>query len=143
MLQDADSSFQNGRRAWWRCLIKSVPALDMIEELVPEELWRRAEPLSPTRSARRRRYPGGLPTDDRAALAGIALVLEGGAAMGPSPVERGRPDTEHRVIADAGGIPLANTVTGGNRHDSTQLIPLVEVLPTIRGKRGRPWQRPR
>ncbi|WP_346139203.1 IS5 family transposase, partial [Saccharopolyspora erythraea] len=41
------------------------------------------------------------------------------------------------------GIPLAVTVTGGNRHDSTQLIPLVEALPTIRGKRGRPWQRPR
>lgn len=33
-------------------------------------------------------------------------------------------------------------LTGGNRHDSTQLIPLVQALPVIRGKRGRPWQRP-
>ncbi|EQD84829.1 transposase IS5 [Saccharopolyspora erythraea D] len=47
------------------------------------------------------------------------------------------------MIIDAGGVPLAVSVTGGNRHDSTRLIPLVEALPTIRGKRGRPWQRPR
>jgi hypothetical protein len=33
-------------------------------------------------------------------------------------------------------------LTGGNRHDSTQLIPLVEALPVIRGKRGLPWRRP-
>ena len=35
------------------------------------------------------------------------------------------------------------TLTGGNRHDSTQLIPLVDALPKVRGKRGRPRQRPR
>ena len=34
-------------------------------------------------------------------------------------------------------------VTGGNRHDVTQLLPLVEAIPPIRGRRGRPKQRPR
>lgn len=34
-------------------------------------------------------------------------------------------------------------LTGGNRHDSTQLIPLVEAIGPIRGKRGRPRRRPR
>src|SRR5690606_24139103 len=66
-----------------------------------------------------------------------------GAATGPSPVDRARAGSKHHVMTEGGGIPLAVTVTGGNRHDSTQLIPLVEALPTIRGKRGRPWQRPR
>lgn len=47
------------------------------------------------------------------------------------------------MIIEGGGILLAVTLTGGNRHDSTQLIPLVDALPTIRDKRGRPWQRPR
>jgi transposase len=47
------------------------------------------------------------------------------------------------VITDGSGIPLAVTLTGGNRHDSTQLIPLVDALPVVRGKRGRPRQRPR
>jgi transposase len=35
------------------------------------------------------------------------------------------------------------TLTGGNRHDSTQLIPLVDAIPKLRGERGRPRQRPR
>jgi len=47
------------------------------------------------------------------------------------------------VITDGTGIPLAVSVTGGDRHDSTQLIPLVDALPKVRGKRGRPRQRPR
>jgi len=29
-------------------------------------------------------------------------------------------------------------VTGGNRNDVTQLLPLVDALPAIRGRRGRP-----
>ncbi len=50
----------------------------VIEELVPDELWRRVEPLLPVRPPRRSRYPGRLPTDDRAALAGIVFVLKTG-----------------------------------------------------------------
>jgi transposase len=50
----------------------------VIEELVPEDLWRRVRPLLPTRPPRRRRYPGRLPVDDRAALAGIVFVLKTG-----------------------------------------------------------------
>lgn len=34
------------------------------------------------------------------------------------------------------------TLTGGNRHDVTQLMPLIEAIPPIRGKRGRPRRRP-
>lgn len=33
-------------------------------------------------------------------------------------------------------------MTGANRHDITQLIPLVEAIPSIRGRRGRPACRP-
>ena len=46
-------------------------------------------------------------------------------------------------MTDAGGIPLAATVTGANAHDVTQLLPLVEAIPPVRGKRGRPRKRPR
>jgi transposase len=31
------------------------------------------------------------------------------------------------VITDAGGIPLAASVTGGTRNDITQLLPLIEA----------------
>jgi transposase len=33
-------------------------------------------------------------------------------------------------------------VTGGNRNDVTQLLPLLEAIPKIRGIPGRPAQRP-
>jgi hypothetical protein len=42
--------------------------------------------------------------------------------MGPSPVDRARPGSKHHRLVDATGIPLAWTVTGGNRNDLTQLV---------------------
>ena len=62
--------------------------------------------------------------------------------VGPSPVDRGRPGSKHHVLTDAGGIPLRVALTGGNRHDVTQLLPLVDAVPPVRGKRGRPRRRP-
>jgi len=35
---------------------------------------------------------------------------------------------------DASGIPLAWTVTGGKRSDVTQILPLVDSVPPVRGK---------
>jgi len=39
-------------------------------------------------------------------------------------------------------VPLAAILTGANDHDVTQLKPLVEAIPAVRGKVGRPRQRP-
>jgi transposase len=46
--------------------------------------------------------------------------------------------SKHHLLVDATGIPLAWTLTGGNRNDVTQLVPLVERVPPVRGKVGRP-----
>ena len=46
------------------------------------------------------------------------------------------------MITDANGVPLAAILTGANRHDVTQLLPLVDAVPPVRGKRGRPRRRP-
>ena len=67
---------------------------------------------------------------------------KGGASTGPSPVDRARAGSKHHLLVDATGIPLAWTLTGGNRHDVTQLIPLLESVPAVRGTVGRPRQRP-
>ncbi|MFI0263992.1 IS5 family transposase [Streptomyces sp. NPDC017056] len=69
-------------------------------------------------------------------------ALKGGPKTGRSPVDRGRSGSKHHVICDATGIPPAVTLTGGNRNDVTQLMPLLAAVPRIRGKRGRPRQRP-
>jgi hypothetical protein len=34
------------------------------------------------------------------------------------------------------------SLTGGNRNDVTELMPLIEAIPPVRGRRGRPRQRP-
>src|SRR5437868_15012891 len=67
---------------------------------------------------------------------------KGGAATGPSPVDRARNGSKHHLLVDAAGIPLAWTVTGGNRNDVTQVVPLIERVPPVRGKVGRPRKRP-
>ena len=67
---------------------------------------------------------------------------KGGSATGPSPVDRARNGSKHHLLVDATGIPLAWTLTGGNRNDVTQLIPLLDAVPRVRGRVGRPRQRP-
>jgi Transposase DDE domain len=46
------------------------------------------------------------------------------------------------LLTDSTGIPLAVTVTGGNRNDVTQLLPLLDAVPPVRGSRGRPRRKP-
>ena len=66
----------------------------------------------------------------------------GGLHTGPSPVDRARAGSKHHLLTDAGGLPLAITLTGGNRNDVTQLLPLVDGVAPIAGKVGRPRRRP-
>ncbi len=70
-------------------------------------------------------------------------ALQGGAQTGPSPVNRGHLGAKHHLITDRGGVPPAVLHPGGNRPDMTQLLPLVEAIPPIHGRPGRPNRRPR
>ncbi len=45
-------------------------------------------------------------------------------------------------MTEGAGIPLAATLTGCNRNDITQLLPLIDAVPPVRGRRGRPRRRP-
>jgi transposase len=40
-------------------------------------------------------------------------------------------------------VPLAARLTGANRHDVTQLLPLVDAIPPLRGRPGAPLRKPR
>ena len=66
----------------------------------------------------------------------------GGTKTGRNPVDRGRTGSKHHLITDATGVPLAATLTGGNRNDGAQRIPLLQAVPPVRGKRGRPGAAP-
>ena len=47
------------------------------------------------------------------------------------------------MVTDAKGVPLDAKLTGANRRDMTQLIPLVDAVLPVRGRRGHPRRRPR
>jgi transposase len=86
---------------------------------------------------------GGLLDLDRCAVdASHVHALKGGLRWTLA-VNRGHPGSKHHLIVDAHGIPLAVTLTGGHRHDVTQLLPLLDAIPPIRGLRGRPRRKPR
>lgn len=65
-----------------------------------------------------------------------------GKKTGPNPTDRRKAGSKHHVISDAHGIPLHATLTGANAHDVTQLLPLVDGIPAVQGRQGRPRSRP-
>ncbi|MGW2183800.1 IS5 family transposase [Streptomyces sp. NPDC001732] len=65
-----------------------------------------------------------------------------GPKGGPGPVGRARPGGRHHTLVDGQGIPLAVSLTGGNRSDVTQLMPLLAKIPSVPGLVGRPRRRP-
>ena len=120
-------------------------------------MWLRDDLLAPVaRMARRRRLAAaarvaaceaerGRP--DRLVACGDRQLARagvwGGEKTGPSPVDRSRRGSKHHLIACGRGTPLAASLTGGNRNDITQMVPLVDAVPLVRGRRGRPRRRPK
>lgn len=79
----------------------------------------------------------------RAAVdSGTIRAVGGGGKTGPNPTDRRKPGSKHHVITEANGIPLNLILTSANRHDVTQLLPLVDGVPEIAGQVGRPRKRP-
>lgn len=71
-----------------------------------------------------------------------ARALGGGENAGKNPTDRGKLGTKHQVLTDAQGIPLSVQATGSNLNDVQGLIPLVDSVPSVRGKVGHPRHRP-
>ncbi|WP_374754123.1 IS5 family transposase [Streptomyces sp. SM12] len=65
-----------------------------------------------------------------------------GAGTGPSPVDRGKTGSKHHLICDGNGTPLKVITTGGNVNDVTQTLALVDGIPPVAGRPGRPRKRP-
>ena len=50
--------------------------------------------------------------------------------------------SKHHVITEGQGLPLAFELSGANRHDITEAVWLIEAIPAICGKVGRPRHLP-
>src|ERR1700755_1583425 len=55
---------------------------------------------------------------------------QGRPKTGPSPVDRAKTGSKHHVITDGAGIPPAANPDAGNRHDVTQLMALIDAIPS-------------
>jgi transposase len=66
----------------------------------------------------------------------------GGTQTGPSPVDRARPGSKHHVIVDAQGVPLVVRISAANSNDNLHTIAMIDAVPPIAGKVGRPRRRP-
>jgi transposase len=58
-------------------------------------------------------------------------------------VDRRKPGSKHHLITCGAGNPLAAEATAGNVHDITRFVALVDAIPPVRGRRGRPRRRPK
>ncbi len=67
---------------------------------------------------------------------------KGGAETGPNPTDRGKPGTKRHLVTDRRGIPLAFLLSGANTHDSRPFEDLLDAVPPVAGKPGRPRRRP-
>lgn len=181
----------------------------MAKKLLPDELWKRLEPLLPKPMENRHvQFAGRKPSDLRQIVTGILFVLRtgvpwrslpatsdfpsgytclrhlrrwqkegvwqrlfekllaelqathkidwyralvdssslrapcGGEKTGPNPTDRRKLGSKHHLLTDAHGIPLSIILTGANRHDVTQLLPLLDSIPPVKGKVGAPRFRP-
>lgn len=67
---------------------------------------------------------------------------KGGADIGPSPVDRRKAGSKHHLRCDGRGTPLKVITTAANVNDVTQTLALVDGIPPIAGRPGRPRRRP-
>jgi len=67
----------------------------------------------------------------------------GGEKTGKNRVDRSKLGSKHHLLVEGQGIPLTMSLTGANRHDITRLMVLVESIPKVQGKRGRPRRKPK
>ena len=57
-------------------------------------------------------------------------------------MDRARTGSKHHLIVCGAGNPLASALTAANVNDITPSLGLVDAIPPVRGRRGRPRQRP-
>ncbi|MEU9945544.1 IS5 family transposase [Streptomyces lavendulae] len=67
---------------------------------------------------------------------------ERGTDTGPSPVDRRKTGSKHHLICDGRGTLLKVITTAANVNDVTQTLALVDGIPPVAGRPGRPRRRP-
>lgn len=67
---------------------------------------------------------------------------KGGQEIGPNPTDRGKAGSKHHLVVDRAGVPLAVELTAANVHDSIPFEAMLDRVPSILRRQGRPRKRP-
>ncbi|WP_420903032.1 IS5 family transposase [Streptomyces hirsutus] len=78
----------------------------------------------------------------RACVDGPPPGEKGGADTGPSPVDRRRTGSKHHLICDGRGTSFKVITTAAHVNDVTQTLALVDGIPPLAGRPGRPRRLP-
>ncbi len=65
-----------------------------------------------------------------------------GPQTGPNPTDKAKSGSKRSLLTDGNGTPLSIVLTGANRHNSQMSVQLVDKVPPVCGRRGRPRRRP-
>ena len=66
-----------------------------------------------------------------------------GGHTGKNPTDRGKAGSKHHLVTDKNGLPLVAKLSAANCHDTTLFPELIDALPTVAKKRGRPRWKPK
>jgi len=66
-----------------------------------------------------------------------------GVLTGKNPTDRAKKGTKRHLLVDGKGTPLAVRITGANRNESLEAMPLLDDVPPIRQPRGGRRRRPK
>ncbi|MFD9327849.1 IS5 family transposase [Streptomyces sp. NPDC060065] len=72
----------------------------------------------------------------------VRAKKRGRRETGPSPVDRRKTGSKHHLICDGKGTPLHVITTAASVNDITQTLALVDGIPPVAGRPGRPRRRP-
>ncbi len=67
---------------------------------------------------------------------------KGEEGTGKNPTDKGKPGTKRHLMVERKGIPLVLKCTGANVADTTTLVEMVDAIPPLKSRRGRPRKRP-
>lgn len=78
----------------------------------------------------------------RAAIDSSSVRASKRGPYDPSPTDRAKAGSKHHLLVDDYGLPLTESVTAANAHDTHELFPLVDSVPAVKIPSGQRRLRP-
>ena len=126
------ASLGNGLRQW-RDVLATAARVDPLEHLAPT-------PSETLASPGKTGCDSAFPRHHRQRLGAGCFW---GEHTGPNPTDRSKNGCKRHVIDDARGLPLVVETGPANEPDGKRAIAMLDKIPAVAGRRGRPRRKPK